>query len=65
MRQIALFPLVSFFRQLDLFLSRILFHVHLFVGKILTIVVANVKFQITFVRHVSARDRPVEQEKMF
>ena len=37
---------------------------HLFVGKILSIV-TDVEFQITFARHVSARDQPDEQEKMF
>ena len=37
---------------------------HLFVGKIFSIV-TDVEFQISFARHVSARDQPVEQEKMF
>ena len=35
---------------------------HLFACELLTIV-TNVEFQVTFARHVSARDRPAQQGK--
>ena len=61
MRKIALFPLVSFDRELNLCQVGFCF-MYLFACKTLTIV-KDVEFQVYFSRYFSARDRPAQQEK--
>lgn len=61
MRKIALFPLVSFDRELNLCQVGFCF-MYLFACKTLTIV-KDVEFQVNFSRYFSARDRPAQQEK--